>query len=103
MGINDEAIRIFLKRFDSCLMDLGDNLPIDLSGEIKNLKLDLILWALRETNKNATQAAKILGMNRTTMVSMVNNELSTLLEMRRKDKFSDAASGIRYSKLSSLR
>lgn len=103
MGINDEAIRIFLRRFDNCFMDLSDDLPIDLAGEIRNLKLDLILWAMNETNKNVTQAAKILGMNRTTMMSMLQNELAPVFAMRTKDKFSDAVSGIRCSKLSSLR
>lgn len=99
MSLNDKAIELFMGRFNDCSMDLKDNMPIDLVGEIKNLKLDLILWALNETNKNATQAAKILNMNRTTMVSMIQNELAPVLQMRMKEEFTDAVSGIRHSKL----
>lgn len=88
----NKALEIILGRLNDCLWDINDELPIDIYDEIRNLKLDLIMWAMDETNKNVTRAAKILNMNRVTMTSMVHNELAPLIRKRAKLKAAQAAS-----------
>jgi hypothetical protein len=68
------------------LCDLGCEIPINLMDEVKQLKLDLILFALEENFNIATHAAKALNMNRTTMVSMLHNELDPIIKKRAKNK-----------------
>lgn len=82
----DKALNLIYGRLNDCLWDIHDNLPIDLLDEIRNLKLDLILMAMEDSNKNATLAAKMLNLNRTTMISMVQNELAPVLERRQNKK-----------------
>jgi transcriptional regulator with GAF, ATPase, and Fis domain len=82
----DRALEIINKRMNDCLCDLGCDIPIDLTDEIKNLKLDLIIFALKENLYVNTHAAKMLNMNRTTMVSMMQNELAPVIRKRKKAK-----------------
>ncbi len=87
----NKALELFLGRLNDCLWDITEELPIDIYDQIKNLKLDLIMWAMSETNKNATHAARLLNMNRVTMISMVQNELAPIIKRRAKEKAAQAA------------
>ena len=82
----DKALNIIFGRLNDCAFDIQDNIPIDLLDEIRNLKLDLIVWAIDESHKNVTHAAKKLNLNRTTMTSMVQNELAPIIKRRSKDR-----------------
>jgi len=82
----NKALDIVYGRLNDNLHDLSDDIAIDLLDEVRNLKLDLILWAMDEAHKNITQAAKILNLNRTTMTSMVQNELAPIIERRSEDR-----------------
>jgi transcriptional regulator with GAF, ATPase, and Fis domain len=56
------------KMVDSC--DLPDH-GLDLTLYIENIENKLILQALERTNNNKQQAAKLLGLNRTTLVERI--------------------------------
>lgn len=71
-------------RLNDCLWDIHDNIPIDIVDEIRNLKVDLIDWAMLESHQNATHASRLLNLNRTTMVSMMQNELAPVIRRRKK-------------------
>lgn len=90
--VGDKALEIILGRFNDCSYDINDRSPIDLLDEVRNLKIDLIFWALEETNNNASRAAKLLNINRTTMISMMQNELAPIINRREKIKAAEAAS-----------
>ena len=58
---------------------------IDLPKFIEDLENDLIRQALERTNNNRNQAAKLLGLNRTTLVERIKKrQLSTLNEPSRE-------------------
>jgi hypothetical protein len=78
----NKALEIINNRMNECLCNIGCDIPINLADELKNLKLDLILFALEENLNIATHAAKMLNMNRTTMVSMLQNELAPVIGRR---------------------
>jgi len=82
----NKALDIVYGRLNDNLHDLSDDIAIDLLDEVRNLKLDLILWAMDEAHKNITQAAKMLNLNRTTMTSMVQNELAPVIKRRSEDR-----------------
>lgn len=90
--VGDKALELVLGRYNDCAWDLLDNIPINLLDETRNLKVDLILWAMEESNKNITQAAKLLKINRTTLMSMMQNELAPVLNRREIKKAASAAS-----------
>ena len=85
----DQALELINKRLNNCVMDIEDDIPIKLAEELRELKLDLILFALNENMNIATQAAKMLNMNRTTMVSMLHNELGPVIKKRKERKRKD--------------
>ena len=54
---------------------------LDLAGYIESLENDLIRQALERTGNNRNQAAKLLGLNRTTLVERIKKrQLATLNE-----------------------
>jgi len=72
----DEGLNIFYGRLNDCLLDIREEIPVDFYEEIRNLKAELAIWAVRASNKNITHAAKMLNLNRTTLTSMMENELA---------------------------
>lgn len=82
----DKALDLFYGRMNDCLHDIQEGIPINLFDELKNLKLELICWAMNESHKNITHAAKRLCLNRTTMTSMITNELGALIAKKRREK-----------------
>jgi transcriptional regulator with GAF, ATPase, and Fis domain len=82
----DQALEIINKRLENCITHLRSDLPINMVEQLKELKLDLILFALNENMKIGAKAARMLNMNRTTMVSMLQNELLPYIEKRKNEK-----------------
>ncbi|NDC48739.1 MAG: hypothetical protein EBZ61_06625 [Micrococcales bacterium] len=82
----DRALDLFYGRMNDCLDDIKENIKVNLADELKNMKLDLVLWAMDEANKNITHAAKMLNLNRTTLTSMISNELAPYIRKRKVEK-----------------
>lgn len=82
----DKALDLFYGRMNDCLDDIKENIKVNLADELKNMKLDLVLWAMDEANKNLTRAAKMLNLNRTTLTSMISNELAPYIRKRKIEK-----------------
>jgi hypothetical protein len=82
----NKALDLFFGRMNDCIDDIRDGIQINFADELRNLKLDLILWAMGEGHKNISRASKLLSINRTTMTSMINNELAPYIRKRKIEK-----------------
>ena len=70
--------------FPRSFSDLPE-LGLDLESYITNLENHYILEALKKTSYNKNQAAKLLGMNRTTLVERIKKRKIALLNIPSKE------------------
>jgi transcriptional regulator with GAF, ATPase, and Fis domain len=76
----NKELHFLENRLNQCVVKLDKHNKIDFTDEMRRMKKDLVEWAMSEAQNNISQAARMLKMKRTTVQSIILNDLCKIKE-----------------------